>query len=438
MKVLVVGGGGREHALCWKLRQSPLISELYCAPGNPGIAEVADLVPIRAEEIHKLADFAGDIGIGLTVVGPELPLSLGLADELSARGLPVFGPTQAAAEIESSKVFSKQFMVRHGIPTAQFAIAHERAEAEAAARDFGLPVVLKADGLASGKGVLIPRDEEELVAALDTFFAERRFGASGDRVVVERCLVGDEVTFMVLSDGIRALPLAACRDYKRLGDDDTGPNTGGMGAHSPAGVLDRDVAADVLERVVRPTIEGLDGENRPLRGVLYVGLMLTAEGPKVLEFNARFGDPETQALMLRLEDDLLPVLQAGAAGSFGVSRLQWRHEAAACVVLASAGYPGVPSKGEPIVGVEAAAAVEGVHVFHAGTARREGELVTAGGRVLNVCASGVSLREALQRAYGAVTLVSWPGKVYRRDIGRASLELTESQGWPPSGVTRPV
>src|SRR6185436_1364091 len=417
MKVLVVGGGGREHALCWKLRQSPLITELYCAPGNPGIAEVADLVPIQAEETHQLASFAADLGIGLTVVGPELPLSLGLADELANRGLPVFGPTQAAAEIESSKVFAKQFMSRHDIPTADFHVVHERGEAEAAAKKLGLPVVLKADGLAAGKGVLIPRDEAELASALDTFFAERRFGASGDRVVVERCLQGEEITFMVLSDGTRVLPLAACRDYKRLGDGDTGPNTGGMGAHSPVGMLERDVAADILERVIRPAIEGLAKENRPLRGVLYAGLMLTGDGPQVLEFNARLGDPETQPLMLRLEDDLLPVLQAGAAGNFGGARLQWRHEAAACVVLASAGYPGVPTKGEPITGIDQARAVEGVQVFHAATARRDGDLVTAGGRVLNVAATGINLRDALRRAYGAAALIDWPSKVWRKDIG---------------------
>ncbi len=385
-------------------------------------------MPIRAEEIHQLASFAADLGIALTVVGPELPLSLGLADELSARGLPVFGPTQAAAEIESSKVFAKQFMARHGIPTARFAVVHDRGEAEAAAAELGLPVVLKADGLAAGKGVLIPRDEAELAPALDTFFAERRFGSSGDRVVVEQCLAGEEITFMVLSDGARVLPLAACRDYKRLGDGDSGPNTGGMGSHSPAGTLDKDIATDILERIVRPTIEGLAGENRPLRGVLYAGLMLTDEGPKVLEFNARLGDPETQALLLRLEDDLLPVLQAGAAGNFGVARLQWRHEAAACIVLASAGYPDVPNKGEPITGLEQARAMEGVQVFHAGTARRDdGELVSAGGRVLNVAATGVGLREALRRAYGAAAAIDWPSKIYRKDIGKAALELTESR-----------
>ena len=422
MKVLVVGGGGREHALCWKLRQSPLLSELYCAPGNPGIAAVADLVPIQAEEIHQLADFAADLGVDLTVVGPELPLSLGIADEFALRGLPIFGPTRAAAEIESSKVFAKQFMERNGIPTAEFAVVHERAEAEAAARRFGFPVVLKADGLAAGKGVLIPRDAAELDEALATFFGERRFGASGDRVVVERFVVGEEISFMVLCDGSHVLPLAACRDYKRVGEGDSGQNTGGMGAHSPSGVLESEVAAAILERVIKPAVDGLAREGRALRGVLYGGVILAPEGPLVLEFNARLGDPETQAMLLRLEDDLLPVLAAGAAGNFGVSRLQFRHEAAACVVLAAAGYPGVPAKGDVIRGVEEAAALEGVQVFHAGTALRDGELVTAGGRVLNVCATGAGLRDALLRAYGAVQRIDWPGKVYRRDIGRAVVE----------------
>ncbi|HVS03095.1 MAG TPA: phosphoribosylamine--glycine ligase [Thermoanaerobaculia bacterium] len=422
MKVLVVGGGGREHALCWKLRQSPQVTELYCAPGNPGIAEIADLVPVQAEEIHQLASFAADLAIDLTVVGPELPLALGLADELAHRGLAVFGPSQASAELESSKVYAKLFMDRHGIPTAPFAVAHSRDEAAAAAAELGMPVVLKADGLAAGKGVLIPADAAELAAALDTFFGDRRFGAAGDRVVVERFLEGEEVSFMVLCDGERMLPLAICRDYKRLGEGDTGPNTGGMGAHSPAGVLEKDLAAGILETVIRPTVEGMAAENRPLRGVLYAGLILTAEGAQVLEFNVRFGDPEAQALLLRLEDDLAPVLSSGAHGSFGVGRLQWRKEAAACVVLASRGYPAKPVKGEPIAGLAAARALEGVQVFHAGTALRDGQVVAAGGRVLNVCASGATLREALRRAYAGAQLIDWPSKILRRDIGRAVLE----------------
>jgi phosphoribosylamine---glycine ligase len=424
MKVLVIGSGGREHALCWKLRQSPLLEELYCAPGNPGIGEIADLVPLQADEIHELASFAADLAIDLTVVGPELPLALGIADELVTRNLPVFGPLQAAAEIEASKVYAKQFMARHGIPTAEFVVAHDRDEAARAARDFGLPVVLKADGLAAGKGVVIARDAEELAAGLDAFFSERRFGASGDRVVIEEFLRGEEISFMVLSDGERVLPLAACRDYKRVGEGDTGPNTGGMGAHSPPGGLEADVAADILERVIRPTIAGLSEENRTLRGVLYAGMIVTAEGPRALEFNVRFGDPECQALMLRLDEDLLPVLASGAAGNFGASRLQWKKEAAACVVLASAGYPGKPVKGEPIHGVAEAAAMEGVTVFHAGTARRDDLLVSAGGRVLNVCATGASLRDALRRAYAGAQRIEWPSKLLRRDIGRTVVEQT--------------
>jgi phosphoribosylamine---glycine ligase len=418
MKVLVVGGGGREHALCWKLRQSPYLKELYCAPGNPGTTPIARGVPIAPEEIHRLADFAVEKGIDLTVVGPELPLSLGLADEFAARGLAVFGPKKAAAEIEGSKVFAKQFMERHGIPTAPFAIVHDPAEARAAAGRFGLPVVLKADGLAAGKGVLIAADEEELQAALATLFEERRFGTAADRVVVEAFLSGEEVSCMALADGERILPLAPAKDYKRIGEGDTGPNTGGMGSHSPAGVLAPETAAAVVETVLLPAVAGLAAEDRPFVGVLYAGLMLTPDGPRVLEFNARFGDPEAQVLLLRLGDDLLPVLAEGAAGRFEVQRLHFRHEAAACIVLASPGYPGRPVQGEVIGGVERAAALPGVQVFHAGTALVGDELVSAGGRVLNVCATGPELVDALKRAYAAVAEIDWPSKVLRRDIGR--------------------
>jgi phosphoribosylamine--glycine ligase len=422
MKVLVIGNGAREHALCWKLRQSPLLTDLYCAPGNPGIAALADRVPLAAEEVQRLADFATEMRIDLTVVGPELPLTLGIADEFANRGLPIFGPTQRAAEIEGSKVFSKLFMDRHGIPTAPFAVVHDAAAALAEARRFGFPVVLKADGLAAGKGVLIAADEGELAEAVRTLFEERRFGASGDRVVVEAFLPGDEVSFMALSDGERVLPLATARDYKRIGDGDTGPNTGGMGAHSPSGGLSAETAAEVVETVMRPAVAGLAAEGRPFVGVLYAGLMLTPEGPRVLEFNARFGDPEAQVILLRLEDDLLPLLAAGAAGRFDSRRLSFRREAAACVVLASPGYPGRPLQGEPIRGLDRAAAVEGVEVFHAGTTLQDGELVSAGGRVLSVCALAPDLRGALERAYSAVGEVDWPGKVYRHDIGRRLLD----------------
>jgi phosphoribosylamine--glycine ligase len=422
MKVLVIGGGGREHALCWKLRQSPLLTELFCAPGNPGIASVADLVPIAPDEIQRLADFAADLKIDLTVVGPELPLTLGLADEFAERGLAVFGPTRRAAEIEGSKVFSKQFMERHGIPTAPFAVVHDVAEARGVSGRFGYPVVLKADGLAAGKGVLIAGDAAEFEAAVQTLFEERKFGASADRVVIEAFLPGEEVSFMALSDGERILPLATAKDYKRIGDGDTGPNTGGMGCHSPSGGLSAETAAEVVESVMHRAVAGLAAEGRPFVGVLYAGLMLTPEGPRVLEFNARFGDPECQVLLIRMEDDLLPVLAAGAAGRFEARRLSFRREVAACVVLASPGYPGRPVLGELIAGLDRAGALPGVEIFHAGTALADGGLVSAGGRVLSVCALDPDLAGALKRAYAAVGEVDWPGKVFRRDIGRRVLD----------------
>lgn len=422
MKVLLIGGGGREHTLAWKLAQSPLLGELFCAPGNPGIAAVAEPVAIAVDEIQRLADFAAEMSIDLTVVGPELPLALGVVDEFEKRGLAIFGPTRAAAEIEGSKVFSKEFLARHGIPTAEFAIAYDEASARAAARGFGFPVVLKADGLASGKGVLIPGDEAELEAALALFFGERRFGNAADRIVVEQHLVGEEVSLIALADGVRLLPLATAKDYKRLLDGDRGPNTGGMGAHSPSGVLPAAAAAEILERILYPTLAGLAAENRFFRGFLYAGLMLTASGPQVLEFNARLGDPETQVLLPRLEDDLLPILAAGARGGFATARLRFRKEAAACVVLANAGYPERPQSGQPIVGLERAAAHAGVEVFHAGTARDEtGAIVASGGRVLNVCASGSQLAEALHRAYAAAAEIDWPAKILRHDIGRRLL-----------------
>ncbi len=424
MRVLVVGSGGREHALCWKLARSPEIEELYCAPGNPGIAQVAHPVAAGIDQIQDLAGFAADLKIDLTVVGPELPLTLGLADELARRGLKVFGPSRRAAELEGSKVFAKEFMVRHGIPTARSEVVHDAAQARRAARGFGLPVVLKADGLAAGKGVIIPATGRQLDEAVEVFFEERRFGTSGDRVLVEEHLEGEEVSFMALADGTRVLPLATSKDYKRIGEGDTGPNTGGMGAHTPSGLVDSALAAELVERVIRPTIDGMAAENRPFTGVLYAGLILTADGPRVLEYNVRLGDPEAQALLLRMEDDLLPVLAAGAEGDFGGERLRFAREAAACVVLASAGYPGKPVKGEPIEGLGAARGHQGVEVFHAGTAWAEDgrSVVASGGRVLDVCARGETLVEALKRSYAAAAEITWPSKVLRRDIGRRVLE----------------
>lgn len=427
MRVLVIGSGGREHALCWKLRQSPLVDELYCAPGNPGIAEVADLVSIAVDEIQKLIDFAVDLKIDLTVVGPELPLTLGLADEFAERGLAVFGPTRQAAELEGSKVFAKEFMRRHGIPTAAFEVVHDAQEAREASSRFGYPVVFKADGLAAGKGVLIITDEAEAEEAIQILFHERRFGSASDRVVVEECLEGEELSFIALSDGKRALSLATSKDYKRIGEDDTGPNTGGMGAHSPAGVLTSELGAEVLDKVIHATIHGMEADNRPFVGVLYAGLMLTNDGPKVLEYNVRLGDPEAQPLLLRLEDDLLPVLASGAAGKFEVKRLNFLKETSVCVVLAAAGYPGDPVKGDPIAGIADADSREGVTVFQAGTKMVDGRLVSAGGRVLNVCATGPTLQEALKRAYAAVGDIRWTNKVCRHDIGRRVMARMSSR-----------
>ena len=351
-----------------------------------------------------------------------MPLTLGIADEFTRRGLPIFGPRQLAAELEGSKVFAKEFMRRHGIATADFEIVHDADEARRAAARFGFPVVLKADGLAAGKGVIIPKTEEELEACLGVFFEERRFGAAGRRVVVEQFLEGEELSFIALCDGERILPLATSKDYKRLEDFDKGPNTGGMGAHSPAGVLTGNAGSEIFDRIIRPTVAGLAEEDRHYVGVLYAGLVMTQEGPRVLEYNVRLGDPEAQALLPRLESDLVKVMASGAAGRFDVARLQFKKEASACIVLASAGYPGKPAKGEPITGLEEAAQLDGVEIFHAGTSLRQGQLVTAGGRVLNVCATAAHLRDALKNAYQAAQLIRWPGKVLRHDIGRRVLE----------------
>ncbi len=422
MRVLVIGSGGREHALVWKLKQSPRVTEVYAAPGNPGIAALADCVPIAPDEVQALADFATELKIDLTVVGPELPLSLGVVDDFQSRGLLVFGPRQAAAQLESSKLFAKEFMLRHGIPTARSEVANDADEARAFGRKLGFPVVLKADGLAAGKGVIIATDKKELDAAITVFFDERRFGTSGDTVLVEEFLEGEEVSFMGLSDGRRILPMATAKDYKRLGDGDVGPNTGGMGAHTPAGVIGGTSVAAILEQVMMPTVGGMAEEDTPFVGVLYAGLMLTADGPKVLEFNTRFGDPECQPLLMRLESDLAEILEAGAQGDFGSLGIEFARQAASSVVLASRGYPEKPVSGEVIEGLEAAAAHEGVQVFHAGTREENGKVVSSGGRVLNVCATGFDLRDALRNAYQAATEIKWPSKILRTDIGRRVIE----------------
>ncbi len=420
MKLLVVGSGAREHAIVHALRRSPGVEAIFAAPGNPGIGQAADLLPLAADDLPGLAEAASDLKIDLTVVGPEVPLALGIADEFAKRGLRLFGPTRAAAEIEWSKVFAKEFCQRHGIPTGAAEVVRSTDEALAAVGRLGLPVVLKADGLAAGKGVVIVSDRPALDAALDTFFTQRRFGDAGERVLVEELLVGEELSYMVISDGTRVVPLATSHDYKRVGDGGVGPNTGGMGSHSPA-VLPPGTGRQLLDEVVRPAVAGLASEGRVYRGILYVGLMLTAAGPKVLEFNCRLGDPETQSILLRLDDDLAGTLRGAAEGQLAALSLGWRREAVACVVVAAAGYPGSVRRGDEISGIDEALALPGVTVYHAGTAVSEGRLVTSGGRVLSVCGRGANLAEAVATAYRGVEHIQIDGAHHRSDIGADSL-----------------
>jgi phosphoribosylamine--glycine ligase len=415
-----VGGGGREHALAWKLAQSPLLATLYAAPGNPGIAEVARCLPIAADAVTDLADVAARERIDLVVVGPEAPLVLGLADRLAERGVPVVGPSREAAALEGSKVFAKGLFARHGIPTAAFGAFDDARKARDFARSLGGRAVVKADGLAAGKGAVVCRDLPAAERAIGDMLERRVFGAAGARVVVEELLEGEEVSVFALTDGETLCPLAAAKDHKAVLDGDRGPNTGGMGAYSPAPVLDAALETRIAETILRPTVRAMAAEGRPYRGVLFAGLMLTREGPKVLEYNVRLGDPECQVLMLRLADDLLPLCQAVAAGRGLPPAVAWRPEAAVCVVLASGGYPGAYETGKPISGLEAAAR-PGVIVFHAGTARRDARLVTAGGRVLGVTALGPDLPAAVAAAYAAVDAIRFEGAHCRRDIGARAL-----------------
>ncbi len=419
--VLLVGGGGREHALAWKLAQSPGLGRMIAAPGNPGIAAHARCVPVKDTAIDDLVALAQQERPDLVVVGPEVPLALGLADRMRAAGLAVFGGSAAAARLESSKAFAKELMARHRIPTARFGTFREAVAARAFCRELGAPLVVKADGLAAGKGVLICRSLGEADAALAHCLEARAFGDSGLTVVVEEFLRGEEASFFALSDGTTALPLAAAQDHKTVWDGDRGPNTGGMGAYSPAPVMDAAMEARVMAEIVRPTIAAMAAEGAPYTGVLFVGLMITREGPKVIEFNCRFGDPECQALLPRLQEDLLALLLAAATGKGLPPSLAWSPRASVCVVMTSAGYPGRYDTGTAITGLEAAGALPDVTVFHAGTARAGGGLVTAGGRVLGVQALGDDVAAAIRTAYAAVERIRFDGAHYRRDIGHHAL-----------------
>ncbi|MGH7044455.1 MAG: phosphoribosylamine--glycine ligase [Acetobacteraceae bacterium] len=418
MRVLVVGSGGREHALCWALAASPLLTELFCAPGNPGIAPLAECVPIPATDIAALAAFAREHAIDLVFPGPEAPLAAGLADTLDAAGIPCCGPTEAAARLESSKSFTKILCDEAAIPTA----AWERFDTADAARAFvrrrGAPIVVKADGLAAGKGVVVAATEAEALAAIDAIMTGRTLGEAGAAVVIEECLTGEEVSFFALCDGTHAIPLGAAQDHKRVGDGDTGPNTGGMGATSPVPALGPAAEQTIMDRIIRPALAVMAARGTPFRGILFAGLMLTAEGAKLIEFNVRFGDPECQALLLRLKSDLLPALLAACEGELAQFDLRWHDHAAIAVVLAARGYPGAPEHGSALRGLDAAAALPGVQIFHAGTAHdAAGRLVAAGGRVLNVCATGANAAEARARAYAAIAAIDWPEGFCRRDIG---------------------
>jgi phosphoribosylamine--glycine ligase len=413
--VLVVGSGAREHALVWALAQSPSVSEVWAAPGNPGMAAMAQIVDLPATHVEAIADWAAAHAIGLVVIGPDAAVALGLADELHKRNVPVFGPTQTASELEWSKSFAKAFMARHGIPTADYAIFDDAQEALAYVGEGALPLVVKADGLAAGKGVLICQTRDEAVAAVLSIMDDRVFGAAGDRVVIEEFLTGEELSVFALVDGERYAILPLARDYKRLLDGDRGPNTGGMGSFAPVASVDETVVQDVRERVLEPVIAGMRAEGRPYRGVLYVGFMLTATGPKVLEFNCRFGDPETQAIVPLLGGDFANVLLSCSEGRLDVDTIEVRPGAAVCVVLASAGYPERPRTGDVIEGV-ATARDAGALIFQAGTALRDGRLLTNGGRVLSVVATGAELAEATSRVYAAAEKITFPGKQVRRDI----------------------
>jgi len=416
--MLIVGGGGREHALAWKIAQSPRVTALFTAPGNPGIARHAVCVPLAADALDGLVAFARRERIDLTVVGPEAPLVAGLADRLLDAGLAVFGPIAPAAAIEGSKAFAKDLMARNAIPTARFATFDDPSRARGYCREVGPPLVVKADGLAGGKGAIVCRTLADADEAVAECMERAAFGAAGATVVVEEFLSGEEVSFFALANGADALPLAAAQDHKTVFDGDQGPNTGGMGAYSPVASFDAAMERRVMDTIVRPTIAALAKEGAPYRGVLYVGLMLTAEGPKVIEFNCRFGDPECQALVVRVPGDLVPLLVAAAHGGPWPEVGPWSTRASVCVVLASGGYPGKYGTGAAIEGVESAETAPGVTVFHAGTALREGRLVTAGGRVLGVTAVAGDLATAIARAYGAVGAIRFEGMHYRRDIGR--------------------
>ena len=420
--VLIVGSGGREHALAWKLAQSKNAGRIFIAPGNAGTATVGQNVEIGVNDFGKIAEFALKEKIGLVVVGPEEPLVNGIVDFLAEKGIHAFGPSKAAAIIEGSKIFTRDLLKKYGIPSAEYAAFENPSEAKAYLREKGAPIVVKADGLAAGKGVIVCETEEDAERAIEKVLVEKSFGSAGSKVVLEEKLVGEEASYLAFTDGKTVVPMASSQDHKRVFDNDAGPNTGGMGAYSPAPVVTEKIEREVLEKIMRPTIEAMKKDGREYRGVLYAGLMITKDGPKVLEFNARFGDPETQVILPRLESDLLPVLFSCIDGTLAKQKVRWSKSACCCVVMASGGYPGSYEKGKEIFGLEKAAKLKGAVVFHAGTRLENGKVVSSGGRVLGVTALGGTIKQGIANAYKAVSRVSFEKAHFRKDIGQKALE----------------
>src|SRR5271166_3421551 len=416
MKILVIGSGGREHALVWKLRESPRATKIYCAPGNGGIADEAECVAVDIKNLDSMIALANQIQPDLTVVGPELPLMLGVVDEFTRRGWRTFGPTQAAAQLETSKSFAKEFLQRHRIPTAHYAICDSREQVRDALPHFHPPIVVKADGLAAGKGVVIAKSKDEASTVANEMLSGRMLGEAGSRVVLEEFLQGDELSFLVVSDGERVAPLVAAQDHKRAFDGDTGPNTGGMGAYTTRTIVDDQMRDWLVSHIARPVVAGMKAEGAEYKGVLYCGLMMTARGPMVLEFNCRFGDPETQPVLMRLESDLVEALEASIEGRVSEGDCRWSGDASVCVVIASGGYPGAFEVGKKISGLDDAERVSGVKVFHAGTTKHDDAYFTSGGRVLGVTARAAGIEVAVERAYEAVGKISFAGAYYRKDI----------------------
>ena len=422
MKVLVIGGGGREHSLVWKIAQSPEVSKIFCAPGNPGISELAECIDITADQTSLLCEFAVKEDIGLTVVGPEAPLVDGIVDVFSKHNLKVFGPDQKAAILEDSKVFSKLLLRKHGIPTADFKCFDDHSQARHYVLSRGAPIVVKADGLSKGKGVFVCKTNDEALQAIDSIMKDRVFGNAGDQVVIEECLIGEEVSLLAFTDGRTIVPMESSQDHKTVYDGDEGPNTGGMGAYSPVPIMTSELYREVEKNILVPTVHAMNKEGRPYKGVIYIGLMITSAGPMVLEFNVRFGDPEAQVILTRMKSDIVPIMLATISGGLDNVDLEWFPQASVCVVMAAGGYPGQYDNGKEIKGLDSLKNQEGISVFHAGTKSENGKIVTNGGRVLNVAACGEDIKEAQKKVYEAVSKISFDGAHYRRDIADKAIK----------------